>query len=157
MLFGFQDELKNSIRWVKLNMFLIYWGFQEFIWSFSADILQYVPDMWKENRPVGVGGAEGTMAPPQFDRSVITYQYPYLNQGTCYTHHITTCPPKCFGPSFGFGKDLRLSGRKLGAKSQLTVTNKLHSIFLPTDATYMYLSLWKNKVSFAVAAFHFPL
>ena len=122
------------------------------IWSFSEDILQYVPDMWKENRPVGVGGAEGYMEPPQFN--------PSSNRGTDYIHHIATCspPPQEFLdlPS-ALGKDLRVSGRKLGAKSQLTVTNKLHSIFLPTDATYMYLSLWKNKVSFALAAFHFPL
>ena len=57
---------------------------------------------------------------------------PISTRGTGYTHHITTYPPRIFGPSFGFVKDLRVSGRKLGAKSQLTFTNKLHSNIIPS-------------------------
>ena len=81
------------------------------IWSFSEDILQ-CPDMWKENRPVRAGGAEGAMVSPQFYRSV----NPISIRGTGYTQPITTCPPSIFGPSFGLGA-IRKLRKHLGVLS----------------------------------------
>ena len=55
--------------------------------------------MAMNHRDVGSLGAEGAIAPPDFDRSV----YPILVRGAHYTHHITTCPlpPPIFRPSYG--------------------------------------------------------